>query len=108
MSNSDLFSQRLRDQARLCRNANAAALLQEVAAWMFCKTIFDEPQELWEHADRLCGGDGVKSSRCPQCGGVVFRLDDTLCECGPFAAATITIRPQLCQPAANEVTGSLP
>jgi hypothetical protein len=29
---------------------------------------------------------------------MIFRLDDTLCECGPFAAVTITIRPHLCLP----------
>jgi hypothetical protein len=67
----------LRDESRHCQNANAAALLQEVAAWLEGGTIFDgERTELWEHADRLCG-----SSRCPTCGGLRVMRDDPLCFC---------------------------
>ena len=45
----------LRQESRHCKNVNAAALLQEVAAWFIGETVFDEKAELWEHADRLCG-----------------------------------------------------
>ena len=56
MKPSDMFSKMFRDESRFCQNVNAAALLQEVAAWLDGGTIFDgERQELWEHADRLCG-----------------------------------------------------
>jgi hypothetical protein len=60
MKPSDHFASLLRAESRHCHNVNAAALLQEVAAWLDGGTIFDgERQELWEHADRLCGIDGA-------------------------------------------------
>lgn len=53
---SGLFTKQLRDESRFCQTANGAAILQAVAAWMEGRDIFDPPAELWEHADRLCGG----------------------------------------------------
>ena len=50
-----VISHKLRQESRRCKNVNAAALLQEVAAWLAGETVFDEKLKLWEHADRLCG-----------------------------------------------------
>lgn len=69
-----------------CNNetANGAAILQAVAAWLIGKDVFDPPAELWEHADRLCGGI---SRTCEKCGGLRIGMDEPLCCCGQTTVA---------------------
>jgi hypothetical protein len=99
MKPSEQFANLLRGESTHCHNANASALLQEVAAWLDGGTIFDgERQELWEHADRLCGVDGVKAERCPKCNGLILSInEDPLCMCLPQFTACLhsaTIPPE--------------
>jgi hypothetical protein len=75
----------LRVNSRKCQTANGAALLQKVADWLDggdpMNTV--EWRQLWEHADRLCGGvKGVKVERCKECGGAILYFDNCqLCGC---------------------------
>jgi hypothetical protein len=80
----------LRTISRKNQTANGAALLQAVAAWLEGTDIFSPPAELWEHADRLCGGNpNVAVKTCPICGGRIVCINDLYGLCGcPNIVAT--------------------
>ena len=84
---SDLFTQMIRAESSHCQTTAGASMLQAVAAWLEGRDIFDPHAELWEHADRLCGGDpNVAVKTCETCGGAIVSISETakLCSCNLF------------------------
>jgi hypothetical protein len=95
MKPSDHFANLLRGESRHCQNVNAAALLQEVAAWLDGGTIFNGERrvdvELWEHADRLCGGNpNVTVKTCEYCGGQIVSIREPVGNVGPKPATELS------------------
>ena len=49
------IQKRLVDEAKQCQTTNGAAMLLAVKHWLDGTELWDEPEELHETADRLCG-----------------------------------------------------